>query len=165
MDDENTLVVYEEFMRRALVQAANADRLNEVPVGAVLVYGGKIIAEAFNQPIALSDPCAHAEIQALRKAGEILGNYRLIDTTLYVTIEPCLMCVGAILHARVGHVVYGAAETKMGAVHSTFQLLQDERQFHLTRVTKGVLELECKEQIQEFFKRRRLEKSQLRTND
>ena len=147
-------------MRLALAQGANADRLNEVPVGAVLVHKGKVIAEAFNQPIGLNDPCAHAEVQVLRKAGEELGNYRLIDTTLYVTIEPCLMCVGAILHARVGHLVYGASEPKMGAVHSAFQLLQDERQFHCTQVSRGVLEAQCKQQIQHFFKRRRLEKSQ-----
>ena len=149
-------------MALALEQGACADKLDEVPVGAVLVHEGEVIAQAFNQPIALNDPCAHAEIQVLRKAGEVLGNYRLIDTILYVTIEPCVMCVGAILHARVGHVVYGASEPKMGAVHSAFQLLQDQRHFHATQVTKGVLEAECKQQIQGFFKRRRTEKTQLK---
>ena len=159
MSELNDLAVHESFMRLALAQAAHADRLNEVPVGAVLIHEGKVIAEGFNQPIALHDPCAHAEIQVLRKAGEALGNYRLSDTTLYVTIEPCVMCVGAILHARVGHVVYGAAEPKTGAVSSAFQLLQDERQFHVAQVTQGVLAEECKQQIQAFFKRRRQEKA------
>ena len=149
-------------MALAIEQANHGDKLDEVPVGAVLVHEGRVIAEAFNQPIALNDPCAHAEVQVLRKAGEILGNYRLMDTVLYVTIEPCIMCVGAILHARVGHVVYGASEPKMGAVHSAFQLLQDQRQFHITQVTAGVMEEECRGQIQAFFKRRRAEKAQLK---
>lgn len=149
---------HEYYMRRALELAANADKLNEVPVGAVLVHQNKIIAEAFNQPIVSHDPSAHAEIQVLREAGKQLQNYRLTDSQLYVTIEPCTMCVGAILHARVGHLIYGAAEPKMGAVHSAFQLLQDDRQFHRLDVTAGVLEEECRQQIQGFFKRRRIEK-------
>lgn len=155
----NSMAGHESFMRLALAQAANADRLNEVPVGAVLVHNGQVVAEGFNQPIALNDPCAHAEIQLLRQAGQALDNYRLLDTTLYVTVEPCTMCVGAIVHARVGHVVYGAAEPKMGAVHSAFQLLQDQRHFHATKVTAGVLEEECRGRIQAFFKRRRREKA------
>lgn len=150
---------HESFMRLALAQAAKADKLNEVPVGAVLVHKGKVIAEAFNQPIGLNDPCAHAEVQVLRKAGQAIENYRLLDTILYVTVEPCTMCVGAIVHARVGHVVYGTTEPKMGAVHSAFQLLQDQRHFHATKVTAGVMGEECRTQIQAFFKRRRKEKA------
>ncbi len=149
-------------MRRALAQAAYADSLNEVPVGAVLVRDGEVIAEGYNQPIACHDPSAHAEIQVLRAAGKALGNYRLPDTTLYVTVEPCLMCVGAILHARVGRVVYGAREPKMGAVDSAFALLQDARHYHAVRVTGGVLEAECRAQIQQFFQRRRDEKRHAR---
>lgn len=151
---------HEKFMRRALALAAEGSELGEVPVGAVVVCDGEIIAEAFNQPIGLHDPTAHAEIQVLRQAGEKLGNYRLCDTSLYVTIEPCTMCVGAILHARVGCLVYGAPEPKMGAVESAFDLLGDKRHFHQLEVVPGVLAEECREQIQQFFKRRRMERAE-----
>lgn len=155
---------HEYYMRLAMEQAAHADRLDEVPVGAVLVHEGEVIAAAFNQPIAQHDPCAHAEVQVLREAGKKLGNYRLVDTQLYVTVEPCTMCVGAILHARVGHVIYGTAEPKMGAVDSAFQLLQDDRHYHRIQVTSGILAEECKGQMQAFFKRRRAEKAEKKLN-
>lgn len=147
----------EHFMRLALAQARHADSLNEVPVGAVLVKDDEVIAQACNQPIALHDPTAHAEVSVMRKAGELLGNYRLVDCTLYVTIEPCVMCVGAMVHARVGRLVFGAPEPKMGAVNSAFDLLQSEKHYHRIAVTQGVLEAECRDLVQTFFKRRRME--------
>jgi tRNA(adenine34) deaminase len=111
-------VEHELFMRRALVLAGEAAQSGEVPVGAVVVVDGAIVGEGFNQPIASHDPTAHAEIVALRAAAQALGNYRLTGATLYVTVEPCLMCVGALVHARIGVVVYGAAEPKAGAIES-----------------------------------------------
>lgn len=146
------------FMRLALTQAQQAAELGEVPVGAVLVKADEVIATAFNQPIALNDPTAHAEVQVLRAAGERLGNYRLTECTLYVTLEPCVMCVGAMIHARLARLVYGAPEPKMGAVHSAFDLLQSEQHYHRMEVTSGVLEEECRTRIQTFFKQRRADK-------
>ena len=120
----------EYWMRRALEFARKAAEADEVPVGAVIVKDNHLIAEGWNHPIQLHDPSAHAEMIALRRAGEVLNNYRLLDTTLYVTLEPCVMCVGAMIHARVKRVVYGARDTKTGAAGSMFDLLQSEKHNH-----------------------------------
>jgi tRNA(adenine34) deaminase len=144
----------EDFMRLALAEARQAEALGEVPVGAVLVSGETVVAAGFNQPIGTNDPTAHAEIAALRRAGQVLGNYRLVGTTLYVTLEPCLMCVGALVLARVARVVYGAAEPKTGALVS----LLDVRALasnHRFEVTSGVLVEECRALMVGFFGKRR----------
>jgi len=147
---------HEQFMRLALREAARAARAGEVPVGAVLVdAGGEVIARGFNRPIAGRDPTAHAEIVTLRRAARRIGNYRIPRTTLYVTVEPCAMCAGAILHARVERVVYGAADPKGGAVRTLFRLLEDPRLNHRVEVVAGVLEAESRELLQRFFRSRR----------
>jgi tRNA(adenine34) deaminase len=144
------------FMAAALAQAREAGAAGEVPVGAVLVgEGGEILAQAHNQPIGLSDPTAHAEVLALRSAAARLGNYRLPGTTLYVTIEPCIMCLGALLQARVRRLVYGAPDPKTGACVSLYRLPEDPRLNHRLEVLGGVREAECRELLQEFFRTRR----------
>lgn len=147
----------EQFMREAIKLAAIAEQNGEVPVGAILVQEGKIIAEGLNLSISSHDATAHAEIQALREAGKKLSNYRLLNTTLYVTLEPCLMCAGALLHARVGRVVYGASDLKTGAAGTVVNLFESPAAFHYAEVQGGLLESECKNQLQAFFKRRRKE--------
>ena len=142
-------------MEAALSQARLALAAGEVPVGAVLVVGDQIIARAFNQPISANDPTAHAEVLVLREAARALGNYRLTDATVYVTVEPCLMCVGAMVHARVREVVYGTAEPKTGALASTLKALESPGLNHRFLVTSGVLADECRSIIQEFFRERR----------
>jgi tRNA(adenine34) deaminase len=142
-------------MEAALDQARLALAAGEVPVGAVLVVGDQIIARAFNQPISAVDPTAHAEVLVLREAARLLENYRLTDATVYVTVEPCLMCVGAMVHARVREVVYGAAEPKTGALVSTLKALESPSLNHRFVVTAGVLEDECRSMIQEFFRQKR----------
>ena len=142
-------------MEAALDQARLALAAGEVPVGAVLVAGGQILARGFNQPISATDPTAHAEVLVLREAARVLKNYRLTDATVYVTVEPCLMCVGAMVHARVREVVYGAAEPKSGALVSTLKALESPGLNHRFVVTAGVLEDECRSIIQEFFRERR----------
>ncbi len=145
-----------QLMRQALVEAEKGYSEGEVPVGAVLATtDGEIISRAHNQPIALNDPSAHAEILVLRKAGLVLKNYRLANTTLVVTIEPCLMCMGAALHARVGQVAFGAADPKTGAAGSVYDIAADERLNHKIEVTPGIMEKECRTLIQDFFKARR----------
>ena len=146
---------HETFMRLALEQARFGLVAGEVPIGAVVVDGGTVIASAFNQPISAVDPTAHAEVVALRAAARALGNYRLVGATLYVTVEPCMMCVGALSHARVAEVVYGAPEPRMGSLVSTLQGLESAGLHHRFEVTAGVLEAECRELIQEFFRARR----------
>jgi tRNA(adenine34) deaminase len=146
----------EYWMQRALELARKAADVDEVPVGAVIVKDNQLIAEGWNHPIQLRDPSAHAEMIALRQAGIALNNYRLPDTTLYVTLEPCVMCVGAMIHARVGRVVFGAHDAKTGAAGSMFDLLQSEKHNHKIEVTGGVLEAQCRDVLQEFFKRKRL---------
>jgi tRNA(adenine34) deaminase len=141
-------------MEMALAQARLAQAAGEVPIGAVVVVDGKPIAEGFNQPISAADPTAHAEVVALRRAANVLGNYRLSEATLYVTIEPCLMCVGAVLNARVRRVVYGADEPKFGAVRSLLRV-EDLRLNHRFEVVAGVLEEECRALLVEFFRTRR----------
>jgi len=142
-------------MQIALEQAKLAESLGEVPVGALIVKDGEIIAAAHNQPIGLHDPSAHAEIQAIRKAAKILGNYRLVDCTLYVTLEPCVMCTGAIQHARIAQLVYGAKDPKTGACGSVVNLMTEDKLNHHTAVIAGVLAEPCGEMLSQFFKRRR----------
>ena len=139
------------WMRHALTQAKHAAERNEVPVGAVVVLGDEVIGEGYNQPLGTHDPTAHAEIVALRDAARHLENYRLGGTTLYVTLEPCLMCAGAILQARVQRVVFGAFDEKAGAVGSTANLLQSPLANHQCQVTAGVLRNDCAALIEGFF--------------
>ena len=139
-------------MEIALEEARQAAREGEVPVGAVLVKGGKVVARDHNRTIALCDPTAHAEILVLRKGAAEEGNYRLGGCELYVTIEPCPMCAGAILQARISRLVFGARDEKGGAVLSLYRLLQDDRLNHRVEVVEGVRERECRELIQEFFR-------------
>ena len=143
------------WMRQALALAARAGEEGEVPVGAVVVKNGERIAEGWNQTIAMKDPSAHAEIGALRAAARYLGNHRLLDTTLYVTLEPCAMCAGAIVQARVRRVVYAAADPKAGAAGSVFNVLQCERLNHQVELTAGLLREEAGALLQDFFKARR----------
>jgi tRNA(adenine34) deaminase len=143
------------FMRQALEQARNAWALGEVPVGAVVVKDGEVIATGFNQPIGTHDPTAHAEIMALRAAAAVLGNYRLPGCELYVTLEPCVMCSGAMMHARLARVVFGAADPKTGACGSIINLFQQEKLNHHTEVSGGVLADECGMVLKEFFAARR----------
>jgi tRNA(adenine34) deaminase len=146
----------EEFMRLALAEAEKALQAGEVPVGAVVVRGGEVIASAHNGPVGLKDPSAHAEILALRRAAAAEGNYRLAGTTLYVTIEPCLMCAGALIHARVSRLVFGATDPKGGAVVSLYGVLQDGRLNHRVEATGGVLREACSEILSRFFREKRL---------
>lgn len=138
-------------MSAALEQARLGAAAGEVPVGAVLVVNDRIVAEAFNQPIGAVDPTAHAEVLVLREAARALGNYRLTDATVYITVEPCLMCVGALVHARVREVVFGATEPKTGALVSAVRALDQPGLNHRFAVTGGVLEPECRTLIQRFF--------------
>lgn len=148
----------EYWMGRALELAQQADSRNEVPVGAVLVRDGEVIGEGYNQPISGHDPCGHAEIIALRQAAKRLENYRLPGTSLYVTIEPCAMCAGAIIHARVERVIFGAAEPKAGAVASHLSLFDQAQMNHRVQWRGGVLAEQASAQVQGFFSRRRAEK-------
>jgi tRNA(adenine34) deaminase len=144
------------FMREALVLAARAEAEGEVPVGAVLVRDGEVIGSGFNHPIGGCDPTAHAEVAALRDAAARVGNYRLPGTTLYVTLEPCPMCAGAIVHARVARVVYGARDPRGGAAGSVFDLLPSDARFnHRVACDGGVLEAECAAPLRAFFRARR----------
>ncbi len=145
----------ERFLRRALELAAQAEKLGEVPVGALVVLNGKIIGEGFNSPITLHDPTAHAEMIALRVAAANLGNYRLEGTTLYATLEPCIMCAGAIVHSRVERLVFGARDLRFGGVRSKFRLADSELMNHKVVVVEGLLGAECTEILQHFFGRKR----------
>ena len=142
-------------MQAALALAHRAREQGEVPVGAVVEAGGRIVGEGFNQPISAIDPTAHAEIVALRDAARRLGNYRLSGSTLYVTIEPCQMCVGAMVHARVARVVFGAREPKAGAIESAMRAHEHPSLNHRLEATGGMLEDECRAVLQEFFASRR----------
>ena len=144
-------------MRMALAAASQAKALGEVPVGAVLVREGEVIATGFNQPIGQHDPSAHAEIAALRAGAMALANYRMPGCTLYVTLEPCAMCAGAMMHARLTRVVYGASDPKTGACGSIINLFGEERLNHHTAVTGGVLSDECSSMLSSFFAERRLQ--------
>jgi tRNA(adenine34) deaminase len=145
----------EAFMRAALEEARKGFDAGEVPVGAVVVIGGDIVGRGFNQPVGSLDPTAHAEIVAMREAARTVGNYRLVGSTMYVTIEPCLMCVGAMVHARVATLVFGAPEPKAGAVVSSCRAHELPSLNHRIEVAGGVLEDDCRAIIQEFFKTRR----------
>jgi tRNA(adenine34) deaminase len=145
----------ELWMRAALAQADAARRLGEVPVGAVIVLEDAIVGRGFNQPIGSHDATAHAEIVAIRDAGSRLGNYRLSGATVYVTIEPCQMCVGAMIHARISRVVYGTREPKAGAIESAMRAHEHPALNHRLAATGGVLEGDCRAVMQEFFKSRR----------
>ncbi len=144
-----------DFMQQALDLAAQAAIAGEVPVGAVVVHEGIVVGRGFNQPISRADPSAHAEIMALRDAGRNLGNYRLADCDLYVTLEPCVMCSGAIMHARVRRVVFGAADLKTGACGSVVDLFAETRLNHHATVTSGVMAAEAVTLLQNFFASRR----------
>ena len=152
------------WMAYALELADKAEQLGEVPVGAVMVVDGQLIAEGYNRVISDNDPTAHAEVMALRNAGQFLQNYRLIDTSLYVTLEPCPMCAGALVHARVGRVVYAAPDPRTGAAGSVFQLLQAPQLNHQCEITADVLQDACANKIRNFFRRRRLEHKQAKSN-
>ena len=142
-------------MKRALVEARKAFDAGEVPVGAVVAVNGHIVGTGFNQPIGAVDPTAHAEIVALRAAARTVGNYRLTGATLCVTLEPCAMCAGALVHARIGTLVFGALEPKTGAVRSTMNLLDHPSWNHRVEVVSGVLDEECRALVQGFFQERR----------
>ncbi len=143
------------FMQIALEQARQAAEAGEVPVGAALARGEILLATAANRPIATNDPTAHAEILAIREAAAKTGNYRLVDTTLYVTLEPCIMCMGAILHARIQRLVFGALDPKTGAAQSRYTIGVDGLLNHCLEITGGVLEGECSRILKDFFKERR----------
>ncbi|WP_020681652.1 tRNA adenosine(34) deaminase TadA [Marinobacterium rhizophilum] len=162
MVDEQQQQVDERWMDEALLMAMQADALNEVPVGAVVVLDGEIVGRGWNRPISGHDPTAHAEIMALREAAAAIGNYRLVGADLYVTIEPCTMCAGAIVHARIRRLVFGATEPKAGAVVSNGQLLQQSWLNHGVAVAGGVRAQACSERISDFFRRRRAHKRALK---
>jgi tRNA(adenine34) deaminase len=148
----------EFWMRRAIELASQAEALGEVPVGAVIVANDEIIGEGFNQPITANDPTGHAEIVALRDAAKKINNYRLVGASLYVTLEPCTMCVGALIHARIQRLIFATTEPKSGAVVSRSQLLSADYFNHKIDVTGGVLAQECQHQLSGFFQKRRGEK-------
>ncbi len=153
----------EYWMQQAYEQAASAALIGEIPVGAIIVSNNQIIGAGFNAPISLNDPTAHAEIQAIRQACQVLENYRLPDdATLYVTLEPCTMCVGALIHSRIKRVVFGAVEPKAGSLVSARQLLQSGYYNHTFEFEQGCLQEQCSQQLSAFFKLRRAQKKQLK---
>ena len=143
------------WMARALELAERSINVGEVPVGAVLVLDGNVIGEGWNQPISQSDPTAHAEILALRDAALYLRNYRLVNTTLYVTIEPCTMCAGALIHARISRLVFGAREPKAGAIVSSARVLENPQLNHQIEVSEGICEATCSDLLSRFFRQKR----------
>jgi len=145
----------EKFMRLALSMADKAELQDEIPVGAILVADQKVIAHGWNQCITLNDPSAHAEVMAMRQAGKKLNNYRFPDTTLYVTLEPCSMCAGMLVHARIARLVFGAGDYKTGACGSVMNLVEHSALNHQITVTSGVMAEECGEKLSAFFRRRR----------
>ena len=154
-DEHHTQARDEFFMRHALACAQQAYDAGEVPVGAVVVHQNRVIASGYNHPIGLNDPTAHAEVQALRAAAQILQNYRMPECELYVTLEPCLMCTGAMFHARLARVVFGASDYKTGVAGSVMNVYTHEQLNHHATVVGGVLEEEAREILQRFFKERR----------
>ena len=150
---------HEKFMAIALTEAEKAGQIGEVPIGAILVSdGGDILSAAHNQTIELADPTAHAEVLALRNAAHKINNYRLLNTTLYVTVEPCIMCMGAIVHARVAGVVFGASDPKWGAAGSLYDFSEDNRLNHRVTITRGICEQQCRGLMQNFFRVKRVSK-------
>jgi tRNA(adenine34) deaminase len=155
----------ERYMRMALEEAEKAGQRGEVPVGAILLKGDQVLAKDHNRCIELNDPTAHAEILVLRKGGEILKNYRLNETVMYVTAEPCPMCVSAMVHGRISRLVFGSLEPKFGAVESIFRLLDNSHLNHKIKVDQGVLEKECAEILKTFFRKKRTYKSLVRSSE
>jgi tRNA(adenine34) deaminase len=147
----------QHWMEQALLYANQAESQNEIPVGAVIVSNNQLISAGWNQSISLHDPSAHAEMQAVRRAGQIVENYRLVDCTLYVTLEPCPMCAGLLVHSRFKRLVFGASDTKTGAAGSVMNIVQDPKLNHQLKVTSGVLAEQCANKLSNFFKRRRKE--------
>jgi len=158
LDSNNSDNNDQYFMQQAFKLAQQAEQYNEIPVGAVVVHQGEIIGEGFNQSIMLNDPSAHAEMLAIRQAGKYLNNYRLLDCTLYVTLEPCPMCAGLLVHSRIKRLVYASSDLKTGAAGSTFNLVCNEQLNHQVEVTGGILQTQCSQLLSSFFKRRRNEK-------
>ena len=152
---QRTVTSDELYMREALELAREAEAAGEVPVGAVVVIGGGVCGRGFNSPIRLTDPCAHAEILALREAAQSIRNYRLEDATLYATLEPCVMCAGALVAARVQRLVFGARDLRFGGVRSKFRVADSELLNHRVEVVEGVLAADCLELVKGFFERRR----------
>src|SRR5690349_12670081 len=144
-----------QYMDLALAEARKAEQANEVPVGAIIVLEDAVIGSGFNQPISSNDPTAHAEIMALRKAGESVRNYRLSGATMYCTVEPCMMCAGAIIHARIARLVFGTPDPKAGSAGSIYNVLTDPRLNHRVEVVSGVREDECAALLRDFFAKRR----------
>lgn len=155
MNNEYLIDIDTAFMQQALQLAEQAAKAGEVPVGAIVVKDGVVIGRGSNAPISASDPTAHAEIMAMRDAAQHLGNYRLVDCTLYVTLEPCAMCSGAIQHARIARLVYGASDPKTGACGSVINLMDEPKLNHHTEVTQGILAAECGAVLSNFFAARR----------
>lgn len=151
-------------MRHAIALAAKAEQQGEVPVGAVVVKNGELVAEGWNQMISLNDPSAHAEMQVIRAAAVKLGNYRLPDCSLYVTLEPCSMCAGAMVHSRIARLVFGTVDAKTGAAGSVLNLVQHRQFNHQLEVVSGVLAQECAAQLSGFFQRRRAEQKAVKRN-
>jgi len=145
----------ELWMEEALREAHHALAMGEVPVGAIVVRDGRIVGRGWNRPVAANDPTAHAEVLAIREAGQDIGNYRLLDCDLYVTVEPCAMCAGAITHARIRRLIYGAEDAKAGAVHSMLQVLNHPKLNHKVEVSSGVLAARCMDLVQTFFREKR----------
>jgi len=145
----------EKFMTLALQESRKSQEMNEVPVGAIVVMNDRVISQAHNQPISQNDPTSHAEVTAIRKASRNLGNYRLTDATLYVTLEPCAMCYGAIVHARISRLVFGACDPKTGVCGSSIKLHEQECFNHSPEITGGVLEKDCSLILKDFFRERR----------
>ena len=143
------------YMDLALAEAAKAESAGEVPVGAVIVFEDKVVARGFNQPILANDPTAHAEIVALREAGRALGTYRLAGATMYCTLEPCMMCAGAMIHARIARLVFGTPDPRAGAAGSIYNVLTDPRLNHRVEVVTGIREDECAALLKNFFARKR----------
>ena len=148
------------FMQRAFELAQQAEQHDEIPVGAVVVHQGKIIAEGFNQSIMLNDPSSHAEMNAIRQAGKFLNNYRLLDCTLYVTLEPCPMCAGLLVHSRIKRLVYACSDLKTGAAGSAFNLVNNPQLNHQLEISSDIMQEDCSQLLSAFFKRRRKEKKQ-----
>lgn len=159
-DTDTQQLLDEKFMGLAIIEAKKAEQINEIPVGAVVVCDGKVIAQGYNQSIALNDPSAHAEMLAIRLAGQVKQNYRLLDCTLYVTLEPCPMCAGLLVHSRINRLVFGAKDLKTGSAESVFNLVDNEKLNHQIPTTTNVLSKQCSTLLSDFFKRRRKEKKQ-----
>ncbi len=157
-----TELTHKYWMRHALTLAQRAWDEGEVPVGAVLVHNNQVIGEGWNRPIGRHDPTAHAEIMALRQGGLVLQNYRLLETTLYVTLEPCVMCAGAMVHGRIGTLVFGARDAKTGAVGSLMDITGHPGMNHQVQVIEGIMAPECSAMLSAFFRQRRLEKKALK---